>query len=329
MKARVPVTVVTGFLGAGKTTLVSALMAQNPGVRFGLIVNEFGDMGFDGATLSGCVDPSCDGGVVELTNGCLCCTVADDFVPALETLLSREEAPDRIIIETSGLALPQPLIAAFGWPTVRPHVTVDAVVTVVDAPAVAAGRFAHDEAAVDAARKADEALDHESPLEELYEDQLIAADIVILSKTNGMDPAALARVDANVKARVRPGVAVLTGGGSAVFGLGAAAETDPAARDGHHGHHTDHEHDDFESIVLNLTYADRASAEAALSRLAGEASVLRLKGTVALSGKAAPLVVQAAGPRLETVFGAPGTPVGGLVVIGLKPLNQGALQAAA
>jgi len=318
MKDRVPVTVVTGFLGAGKTTLIRKLLNEAAGTRFALIINEFGDMGFDGEMLSGCLDPACDGGVVELTNGCLCCTVADDFVPALEALLGRADPPDRIIIETSGLALPQPLIAAFAWPSVKPRVTVDAVVTVVDAPAVLAGRFADDPDAVEAERRTDDALDHHSPLEELFDDQLRAADLVILSKTDGLDAAARAAVEARVREDTRPGVAVLAAAGAAVFGVAAAAEEDPAARDGHHSHDTDHEHDDFESHVVTASFPSRQAAETALKRLAATSDVLRIKGSVALADKPAPLYVQAVGPRVETWFGTPGSAPGGLVVIGLK-----------
>lgn len=318
MKDRIPVTVVTGFLGAGKTTLIRRLLEDAKGTRFGLIVNEFGDMGFDGEMLSGCLDPSCDGGVVELTNGCLCCTVADDFVPALEALLGREAPPDRIIIETSGLALPQPLIAAFAWPTVKPRVTVDAVVTVVDAPAVLAGRFADDPEAVEEERRADDALDHHGPLEELFDDQLRAADLVILSKLDGLGEADRAAVEARVAEDIRPGVAVVAGGNAGVFGLAAAAENDPAARDGHHSHDVDHEHDDFESHVVPARFANRAAAEAALKGLAAADDVLRIKGSVSLGDRPAPLFVQAVGPRIETWFGMPGQAPTGLVVIGLK-----------
>ncbi|MBJ3777956.1 cobalamin biosynthesis protein CobW [Acuticoccus mangrovi] len=329
MRERIPVTVVTGFLGAGKTTLIRRLLEEATNTRFGLIVNEFGDMGFDGAMLSDCLDPSCDGGVVELTNGCLCCTVADDFVPALEALLDREAPPERIIVETSGLALPQPLIAAFAWPTVKPRVTVDAIVTVVDAPAVLAGRFADDPDAVEAERRADDALDHHSPLEELFDDQLRAADLVVLSKIDGLDEKALAAVRARVEEDTRGGVAILMRTGATVFGVAAAAEEDPAARDGHHSHDDDHEHDDFESRVVPASFASRAAAVAALEGLAARPEVLRIKGSVALSDRAAPLFVQAVGPRIETWFGAPGSTATGLVVIGLKGLSEVSLQGSA
>lgn len=330
MSERVPVTVVTGFLGAGKTTLIRALLEEAAGVRIGLVVNEFGDLGFDGAQLAGCLDAACGDDVVELTNGCLCCTVADDFVPALERLLDRTDPPQRIVIETSGLALPQPLIAAFAWPTVKPRVTVDAVVTLVDVPAVADGRFADDPARVAAERRADAALDHHSPLEELFEDQLRAADLVVLSKVEGVAAPTLARVRTAVQRQVRAGVpvvAVSAGGTAPVFGLAAAVEDDLEARRGHHDPDEDHEHDDFDSRVVRAAFASREAAHAALSAFIADPRILRVKGSVAVGDRPAPLFVQAVGPRLETWFGRPGEAPTGLVVIGLQPLDDAALAA--
>lgn len=130
---RVPCTVITGFLGAGKTTLVRNLIENTKGKRLAVIVNEFGDVGIDGDILKGCgIDTCPEENIVELANGCICCTVADDFVPALDQILARQPKVDHILIETSGLALPKPLIQAFQWPSVKSRVTVDGVVAVVD-----------------------------------------------------------------------------------------------------------------------------------------------------------------------------------------------------
>ena len=182
---KIPATVITGFLGAGKTSLIRHALGEANGRRIALIINEFGDLGIDQDVLQGCGDEACDEtDIVELANGCICCTVADDFVPAIEALLAREPAPEHILIETSGLALPKPLVAAFNWPEIRTRLTVDGVVAVVDGPALAEGRFADDEDALQAQREADEMLDHESPLAEVFEDQIGCADMVILNKSD-------------------------------------------------------------------------------------------------------------------------------------------------
>ena len=190
MTGKIPATVITGFLGAGKTTLLRHLIANAGGRRLAIIVNEFGAIGVDTALLRGCGIAECEeADIVELANGCLCCTVADEFLPAMQALLDRAEPPDHIIIETSGLALPKPLLKAFGWPEIRAAVTVDGVIAVIDAPAVAGGRFADDPDAVSRQRAADDSLDHDNPLAEVYEDQLQCADLVVVNKTDLVDAA--------------------------------------------------------------------------------------------------------------------------------------------
>src|SRR5580765_1421415 len=190
--ARIPCTIVTGFLGAGKTTLIRHVLANAGGRRLAVIVNEFGDIGIDGEILKGCGDASCpEENIVELANGCLCCTVADEFVPALDTILSRRPAVEHIVIETSGLALPKPLVQAFHWPSIKSRVTVDGVVAVVDGAALAAGRVAADLDALARQRGADAALDHDDPIEEVFEDQIACADLVVLNKRDLIDAGGL------------------------------------------------------------------------------------------------------------------------------------------
>ncbi len=199
LQQKIPATVITGFLGAGKTTIIRNMLMNAGGKKIALIINEFGDLGVDGDVLKGCGADNCtEDDIIELTNGCICCTVADDFVPTMQKLLDRDVKPDHIVIETSGLALPQPLVAAFNWPDIRTRVTVDGVVTVVDSAAVAAGRFADDHDAVAAQRAEDESVDHESPIEELFEDQLTCADLIVLNKTDLLDAAGIAAVRAEV-----------------------------------------------------------------------------------------------------------------------------------
>src|SRR3954469_17823717 len=192
---RIPATIVTGFLGAGKTSLVRHLLVAGAGHRLAIIVNEFGELGIDRDLLLGCGDANCrDDDIVELANGCLCCTVADDFLPTLTRLIERDEPPGHIVIETSGLALPKPLVQAFAWPEIRTRMTVDGVVTVIDAAAAAEGRFADDPEAVAQQRAEDPSIAHDNPLEEVFSDQLACADLVILNKTDLVEPERLAAV---------------------------------------------------------------------------------------------------------------------------------------
>jgi cobalamin biosynthesis protein CobW len=253
MQAKIPATVVTGFLGAGKTTLIRHMLENAKGKRIALIINEFGDLGVDGDILKGCGDETCtEDDIMELSNGCICCTVADDFVPTMEKLLARENKPDHIVIETSGLALPQPLIRAFNWPEISTKVTVDGVVTVVDGKAVSEGVFAHNVAAVDAQRKLDENLDHETPLSELFEDQIACADMIVVNKSDLLGDEAATALVATLKSDSRDGVQVVkTSMGrlpvDVLLGQGVGSENDLDARgEVHHHHHDDddHHHDD-------------------------------------------------------------------------------------
>jgi cobalamin biosynthesis protein CobW len=329
--ARIPATIVTGFLGAGKTTLIRNLIAQAKGRRLAVIVNEFGDMGFDGALIAACDDDCRPEQIVELTNGCICCTVADEFLPTIEALLARNPPPEHIVIETSGLALPQPLVRAFSWPAVKHRVTVDGVVTVVDATAVAVGRFAPDPEATRAALAADPAIEHDDPIEELFEDQVRCADLVVVSKTDLVSADELRAVEALVKREARTGTRVVRGAAgnvpaSVLLGLDSAAEGDMSGRESHHElGGEEHEHDDFDSFVFPISPA--ASLDALRARVVAALAtpgVLRIKGRAAVAGKSGYAVVQAVGPRLDLSF-APGVGEPGLVVIGLRDMDRAAV----
>ncbi|MCF1503058.1 cobalamin biosynthesis protein CobW [Afifella sp. H1R] len=332
---RIPATIITGFLGAGKTTIIRHILENANGRKIALIVNEFGDMGFDGGLLSDCGSPACgEEDIVELSNGCICCTVADDFLPAMEGLLARGQAPDHIVIETSGLALPQPLVKAFAWPAVRDRVTVDGVVTVVDAEAVAAGRMASDEAKLVAQREADQSLDHDDPIEELFEDQLRCADLIILSKSDLVDEAGMLRVEKRVgdDKRVAASLIRATHGivpPEVLLGVGAGAEDDSETRLSHHEMEgEEHEHDDFDSFSIAVTAPDKAEAEARITKALAMPGVLRIKGRLAIDGKKVPLVVQAVGQRLESWFDRGNGESSGepkLVVIGLSDVDRAAV----
>jgi cobalamin biosynthesis protein CobW len=329
---RVPVTVLTGFLGAGKTTLIRSLLQRSDGRRIAVVVNEFGDLGFDASLIEECSAGTCaPGDIVELTNGCICCTVADDFIPTMEALLGRDRPLDAIVIETSGLALPQPLLQAFSWPAIRTRATVDGVVTVVDASALAEGRLSlHDHEAPE-----DPAREHDDPVEEVFEDQLACADLVVLSKADLVAPEKLAEIEEELREELREGVKIVRSASadlapSVLVGLMAAAEDDLAARHGHHGEEEEHDHDDFDSIVVKGAPAsDLASVERAVREALSKDGVLRVKGYARIAGKAAPLVVQAVGTRIDLAYAMPGAaPPEGLVVIGLKDMDQAGARAA-
>jgi cobalamin biosynthesis protein CobW len=337
--AKIPVTIVTGFLGSGKTTLIRHALEHAQGRRLALIINEFGDVGVDGAILKACgIDTCPEENIVELANGCLCCTVADDFIPAIEALLARSPRPDHIIIETSGLALPKPLVKAFDWPDIRTKLTVDGVIAVVDGAAVADGRFADDPAKLAAQRQADSAVDHDNPLEEVYEDQLLCADLVVLNKADLMTVDAMHRVNGEIKRTIPRAVKIVeTREGridpAILLGLEAAAEDDLAHRPSHHDTEAGHDHDDFESFVIDLPpTADPAGLMVRLTAAAETFAVLRMKGFVSVIGKPMRLLVQGVGGRFRQQFDRPWMAdedrTSRLVVIGEKGLDRAAISAA-
>jgi len=333
---KTPCTIVTGFLGAGKTTLIRHLLENPGGRRLAVIVNEFGDIGMDAEILRGCGVAACaEADIVELANGCICCTVADDFVPTLDALLARDPRPDHILIETSGLALPKPLVQAFHWPAIRGRVTVDGVVAVVDGAALAEGRVAHDEAALAAQRAADPSLDHDDPVEEVFEDQVACADLIVLTKADLLDEAGLARARAALGAALPRPIAVLEAQSGRIspallLGLGLATEAGIEARRTHHDHEEDHDHEDFASVVLPLPEVTDATALARrVAAACAVPGVLRAKGFAAVQGKPMRLLVQAVGQRVGHHFDrawAPGEArAGQLVVLGLHGFDAAAV----
>ena len=348
--SRIPATVITGFLGAGKTTLIRNIITQANGRRLALIVNEFGDIGMDGALLEECGVESCSADdIIELANGCICCTVADDFLPSMQQLLAQIPPPDHIIIETSGLALPQPLVQAFNWPDIKSQVMLDGVVTLVDGPALAAGGVAHDLDALEAQRAADEELDHESPIDELFADQIGAANLIVLSKADLLDEAAMDRARSVVESQLEATTPIIpVAGGAApmdaILGLGMEDQAHARSEHSHHHHHHhdddvedrdhhhqdhDHGHDEFASRIIALDAIDDVETfQQTIAALASEFGILRAKGRVAVAGKALPYVVQAVGRRVDGYFARDRDATGGrLVVIGMAGLNVAGIAA--
>ncbi len=335
---KAPVTIITGFLGAGKTTLVRHVLKSAGGRRLAVIVNEFGAQGVDGETLKTCGMENCpDTDIVELANGCLCCTVADDFVPTIEALMDRPQPPEHILIETSGLALPKPLLKAFGWPSLRSRLTVDGVIALIDGPAVAAGRFADDPEAVAAQRAQDPTLDHDNPLAEVYEDQLLAADLVILNKTDLLTASEVAALSRRITEQLPRAVKVVAAREGKVdlatlLNLKAEAETDLVARPSHHDGDDDHEHDDFESFIVRIP--EIAAPEPLVERLklvVERHDILRIKGFLAVAGRPLRLELQGVGARFRHHFDRPWSTgedrKGHLVVIGRSGLDRAEIEA--
>jgi cobalamin biosynthesis protein CobW len=334
--ARVPCTIVTGFLGSGKTTLIRHVLENANGRRLAVIVNEFGDVGIDGEILKGCGDAACpEENIVELANGCLCCTVADEFVPALDQILAREPAVEHIVIETSGLALPKPLVQAFQWPAIKSRVTVDGVVAVVDGAALAEDQVAADLDALAQQRRADSALDHDDPIEEVFEDQIACADLVVLNKRDLLDAEGMAKAVATIAGALPRAVKiVMVAEGkvdpAALLGLGVGTEDDIENRKTHHDNELDHDHDDFESFVVEIgEIGDPATIARRVAATAEVHNVLRMKGFLPVSGKPMRLLIQAVGPRVSHYYDRPWHASeprrGNLVVIGLKGLDRAAV----
>ncbi|OUR67007.1 cobalamin biosynthesis protein CobW [Bermanella sp. 47_1433_sub80_T6] len=328
---KIPATIVTGFLGSGKTTLLSNVLKQAAGKRIAVIVNEFGELDIDADLLRSCPLDCEDegaqllegdtllegeGGIYELANGCICCTVEEEFLPVMQQLVARRDDIDHILIETSGLALPKPLVQAFNWPDIKQFCTVDAVITLIDGPAVAAGRFADDEDQVEALRAADENLDHDPSLQELLDDQLGAADLVIVSKDDLLDEAQRKRVDSIVAKKVPASVkTVYASQGVAedmplekLLGIGAASEDQIESVHTHHDHHHthgehhEHAHDHFDSFVITLGEVDSEKLQASLQSLLADNNIYRVKGFIAIADKPMRQVLQAVGERLQVHF---------------------------
>ena len=309
---KIPVTIITGFLGSGKTTLISHLMKNPQGKKLAIIVNEFGTLGIDGDILKNCADENCPlENIVELSNGCICCTVADDFIPTMDSLLSLKEKPDHIIIETSGLALPKPLLKAFSWPDIKSKITVDGVIAIADAEAVSEGRFAPDIDAVNTQRLEDPSIDHETPLSEVFEDQVSCADIILLSKTDLIDENGIRLAREIIAKETKASVSMIEIANGVVdpkliLGLDSNAELDLHNRPSHHDGFDDHEHDDFDTVVIQIEeISDIDQLKDRIANLAEKESILRIKGFVAVKDKPMRLLVQAVGKRVRTQFDRP------------------------
>jgi len=349
---KTPATVVTGFLGSGKTTLLSNILKQAGNKRIAIIVNEFGEMDIDSDLLRSCAIEGCEentgevtlleDGIYELPNGCICCTVEEEFLPVMKKLVERRDEIDHVLIETSGLALPKPLVQAFNWPEVQNHFTVDSVITVVDAPALAAGRFAHSHEQLESQRQADDSLDHDPSIQELYQDQLGAADLIIISKTDLISAEQRAHIEADIQAHTDDSIKVISIENGIInpeliLGLESASEKRIESLHSHHDHHHDHgghhhhAHDDFDSMVISMGIIDHDKFLQQLAKIIEAHNIYRAKGFVALANKPMRQVIQAVGSRIEHYFDrawkANEAPSTKLVIIG-KQLDKEQIETA-
>lgn len=338
--SRIPATILSGFLGAGKTTLLRSLMEKTSHKKIAIIVNEFGSLGIDGEILKNCGIAGCtEDTVIELANGCICCTVADEFLPTMELLLNREDPPEHIIIETSGLALPKPLLKAFNWPSIKTRMTVDGVITVIDSPAVIAGRFADDPELVAQQRKEDPSLDHDNPLNEVFEDQLFAADLVVLNKIDLITPEQAIQLTKDIQAQIPKAVKIIQASHGHIdpevlLGVNAKAEDDLNTRPSHHdGVGEDHEHDDFTSFVVSIpTVQNPEALVKQLLHITDLHDILRIKGYVNIANKPMRLEIHGVGQRFSYHFDRPWHKdekrESKLIVIGQTGIDQVAIQRA-
>ncbi len=313
MSKRLPVTVLTGFLGTGKTTLLRHLLI-NSGQRLAVMVNEFGSVGLDGDLIKSCgfcSEDDLEGRIVELNNGCLCCTVQDDFLPTIEKLLDSSDQLDGIVVETSGLALPRPLLLALDWPAVRTRLILNGVVTLVDGEAIFEGSPVGNPEALQQQREADPSLDHLTSVDELFSDQLNAADIVLISRADLLSDGQLEKVKNELLSRVRAGTPLLQSAhGNIDPSLVLGLEHIPQPSLSQHfseenSDHSHHHHVEIRSGLIRLEgYIDREELEDLLPKLVSLHKVVRLKGRFWIPGKSLPLQVQMVGSRLNSWFEA-------------------------
>jgi len=309
---KVPITIVTGFLGVGKTTLVHNMLKNAGGKKIAVLVNEFGEVDVDGQIINASADNDEEQNLIELPNGCICCTVQEEFLPTMMNLMERKEGIDHIVIETSGLSMPKPLVKAVNWPDLKPHVTIDSVITVVDAVGMATGEICNRER-VQAQRLADDSLDHETPIEELFLDQLSCADLVLVSKTDLIKEEELKEINNIIgnKARTNTKIVPIQNGevdNELLLGIEASAEDDldnrPSIHEKHHEQGKHHHHNDDINTILKVyeETPDIKELVKEMTALVKDNEIYRIKGFVNIPGKPMRMVLQGVGERFDYYF---------------------------
>jgi G3E family GTPase len=306
---RTPVTILTGFLGAGKTTLLNRILTENHGQRIAVIENEFGEIGIDHELVV-----QSDEEIFEMNNGCICCTVRGDLIRILGRLMKRRDKFDRVLIETTGLADPGPVVQTFFMDDdMKENFVVDAIVTVVDAKHI----LLH--------------LDDSSEARE----QVAFADVLLLNKGDLVAPADLDALErrlrginalATIHRTVSSDIAIEKVLGIGAFTLDHAMEVDPhfledaaPAHDEHdhecgedceHEHHHHHHHHDDDVTSVGIEAAGDCDGRklngwlSELVRVQGQ-DIFRMKGVFALAGNPDRIVFQGVHMLIDGANGGP------------------------
>ncbi len=305
MKKKIPVIVVSGFLGSGKTTFLRYLLKES-NKKFGLIINEFGDVGIDGDLIKSCdkCDESEDDCVIELNNGCLCCTVQDDFVPSIKALFEFNPPIESIIIETSGLALPIPLIQALNWPEIRSSIYLDVVVGIVNGESMLNGSPINDLNKITKQYSETDKIDHNATIDELFEEQLEVSDIVLVSRSDILNDDQFDVVKHKIQGSLNSSVPVLKSKNGKIdlnylFDFNFKKENyKEFLTEGH-----DHNHVELVSDSIKLNYfLEKNDFEKEMSKILDELNILRIKGRIWIPNKSLPLQIQIVGKKINTWF---------------------------
>ena len=305
MKKKIPVIVVSGFLGSGKTTFLRYLLKES-NKKFGLIINEFGDVGIDGDLIKSCdkCDESEDDCVIELNNGCLCCTVQDDFVPSIKALLEFNPPIESIIIETSGLALPIPLIQALNWPEIRSSIYLDVVVGIVNGESMLNGSPINDLNKITKQYNETDKIDHNATIDELFEEQLEVSDIVLVSRSDILNDDQFDVVKNKIQGSLNSSTPVLKSKNGKIdlnylFDFNFKKETYKEFLTEEH----DHNHVELVSDSFKLNYfLEKNDFEKEMSKILDELNILRIKGRIWIPNKSLPLQIQIVGKKINTWF---------------------------
>ena len=305
MLSRIPVIVVSGFLGSGKTTFLKYLI-EKTNKRFGLLINEFGDIGIDGDLLKNC--RSCNGNssesIIELNNGCVCCTVQDDFIPSIQTLLKTNIDLDAIIIETSGLALPIPLLKALNWPEIRASIYLDCVISTVNGESMIKGSPINDLFAIDNQYKDTKIIDHFTSVEELFKNQLEVSDIVLISRSDLITSKEFDLIKDTIKDKLNNNVPILKSfNGETNLGFVLNTSINKNRYQGFLTSKHDHTHAQIFSHFINSDYfLEKKQFEVEMNQILNDIEILRIKGRVWIPNKKIPLQVQIVGKKVNTWF---------------------------